>query len=148
MWIAVTWTVIVFGSGGAYYFFAYLPAQEQHQVELKKQELDMQERVEKAKLDQETQRELRAEKLQQDQQKKAQDDKNAQRYFLDTCLQASEQQYVVLWDRECATRGAAQDCQLPNSLSTDLNGYLKQLKDECFKRYPQDQGASGSSTAL
>jgi hypothetical protein len=103
-----------------------------------REELRMKERIEEAKLDLEKDRQMRREKLEQDARVKNAEDRKLNQVLLDNCLATAEKNYVIAWDRECHLRGLEADCRLPNSDAEAPNKYFYSLKDECFKRYPQD----------
>jgi hypothetical protein len=137
MWIAVTWSVMVFSLSGAFYFVVYLPVQERQRLDLAREEQAMRERIEQNKLDLEEERQVRRERLEDQYRRKDAEDKQTERYLLETCLQNSELTYVQLWDQECLSLKSAPDCRLPDGIADELNAHFGKLKDECFKRYPQ-----------
>lgn len=60
------------------------------------------------------------------------------RRMLEACLSDSFGTYREARANECSSRGLKDDCRLPVYVEDDLRDYLKELKDECFKRYPLD----------
>ena len=137
MWIVVTFSLMAATVSSGYYFAVYLPVAEASRRELIREQAALEERLEHARIDAEKERQLRWEDQQREQFESNRADKMNQGYQLDACLSGAEQDYVMLWDRECFARGLAQDCRLATDVSATLNGHLKDLKEECFRRFPQ-----------
>ena len=145
MTIVVSWAVVVASTAVGYYYLVFLPVQEKHRLELVQADQDMRERIERAKLDQEKALQEQRAQLEERLRQSKNDEKQLDRYLLELCLQNAEKNYVDLWDRECLTRGLTADCRLPTEASAGLEDYFKGIKDECFRRFPQDQGEAAGS---
>ena len=52
------------------------------------------------------------------------------------CLNNANDDYSWLWNNACKKRGLNNDCDLPSYIADDFNKSYKNLKDECFKKYP------------
>lgn len=53
------------------------------------------------------------------------------------CLKQSYTLYKEKWNSTCKLDSLKEDCTLPKYRSEDINTYHKDLKDECYQRYPQ-----------
>ncbi len=136
-WIIASFSLCVMAISLGYYFLVHLPVEARERLRVRQDEAAMQERLEGARLEAEQERQIRWEKSRQQLIERNASERELQAYQLDMCINDSEQTYVLLWDRECAVRGLGQDCRLDDAASETLNTHLKDLKDECFKRYPQ-----------
>lgn len=56
---------------------------------------------------------------------------------LNSCFNQAYDSYVDRWNSTCKLDGLKEKCSLPTSRSELINTYHKDLKDECFKKYPQ-----------
>lgn len=56
---------------------------------------------------------------------------------INVCLKQAYDMYKNKWNSNCELEGLEKDCKLPKYRSEDVNVYHKDLKDECYKRYPQ-----------
>ena len=59
--------------------------------------------------------------------------------MLDACLGDAYTSYINTWNENCKTAGINHKdsgCSLPISLADSHARYYKDLKEECFKRYP------------
>ena len=92
----------------AYYLVIFLPHKEQEKINLQKQ-----------------------------MQIETESKRNVDRTALNTCLDAVNNAGYENWNKYCETEGLKKDCNLPNYQSEKVNNYTKELKDECFKKYPQ-----------
>lgn len=55
-----------------------------------------------------------------------------------SCLNKVEGNYKDTWDKYCKSEGLASGCNLPTSLADSADNNRKQLRDECYKRYPSE----------
>lgn len=58
--------------------------------------------------------------------------------LLQECLKNAYEAYVESWDRDCKRLGKEKDCSLSPNLAEGWNKYHKEMKDDCFRKYPQD----------
>lgn len=58
-------------------------------------------------------------------------------YKISLCLQQAYDMYRNRWNSACKLDGKKDDCTLPTSRSEVIEAFHKDLKDECYKRYPQ-----------
>ena len=91
-----------------YYFVIFLPQKEQKKINLQKQ-----------------------------MQTETENKRNSDRVSLDSCLGNANNASYDNWNKYCEIEGLKKDCNLPNYQSEKINNYTKELKDECFKKYPQ-----------
>lgn len=54
-----------------------------------------------------------------------------------TCFNQAYSAYNDRWNDTCRLDGLKEKCNLPTYRSELINTYHKELKDECFKKYPQ-----------
>ncbi|MBR4003179.1 MAG: hypothetical protein IKI95_03815 [Clostridia bacterium] len=52
------------------------------------------------------------------------------------CLDSASDDYDRWWNSSCKARGLKKDCSLPSHQADSYNKAYKNLKDECFKKYP------------
>ena len=71
-------------------------------------------------------------------QKLEQEAKKTNQKTLEGCLQDVEARYNDFWNKMCKTQGLEDDCSLPTYKVDSAKEYLKNWKDECFKKYPQN----------
>ncbi len=91
-----------------YYFVIFLPQTEQEKINLQKQI-----------------------------QTETENKRNSDRVSLSSCLDAANNASHENWNKYCEIEGLKKDCNLPSYQSEKVNNYTKELKDECFKKYPQ-----------
>ena len=91
-----------------YYFVIFLPQREQEKINLQKQ--------------------LQAE---------AENKRKSDKVSLNSCLDAANNASYENWNKYCEIEGLKKDCNLPNDQSEKVNNHTKELKEECFKKYPQ-----------
>lgn len=54
------------------------------------------------------------------------------------CLQATEAANNTLWNSACAELGLGENCNLPSEIADPMDENLRYIRDECFKKYPQN----------
>lgn len=54
------------------------------------------------------------------------------------CLQDAEIRGSEFWDSECEGQGLKKDCRLPTYNADRVDSHIKDAKNECFKKYPQN----------
>jgi len=91
-----------------YYFVIYLPSQAQIRYELQQSEQAFKERM-----------------VRENQQN------------LETCVLNAEQLMRNNWNQQCKEKGLAENCSQSVEMVTLQDTRVKALKDECFKKYPQ-----------
>lgn len=80
---------------------------------------------EQMKADQlESQRELQKELLE------------SQRELLETCIEDAQRNYLANWNKICDFRGKKKECELRDYDLERADNYLKESKNECFRKYP------------
>lgn len=60
-----------------------------------------------------------------------------QKMLTDSCLKIVEQSYKDNWNKNCKSKNLEPNCNLPSTLAESIENNRKQLRDECYKRYPQ-----------
>jgi hypothetical protein len=55
--------------------------------------------------------------------------------MLDICLESSDKSYSSEWDAACKTVNLPDNCTLPGPKADTVNGYRREARAECFKRY-------------
>ncbi|MCK4592458.1 hypothetical protein KAT63_03425 [Candidatus Parcubacteria bacterium] len=113
----------------------YQKQQAQIQLNWEKQESELELKREK----QEAELKLREGQLLFEIEKKEKAEKKAEESManLDICLISADKNYTNYWNKECERLGKEIDCILPESITINAGNFRKQLKDECFKKYPQ-----------
>lgn len=71
-------------------------------------------------------------------QAEQQDKSRTNKILLNSCLDLARQQEQKFWASECEAKGLKDDCLLPQYNANRADSYEKELKDECFKKYPQN----------
>lgn len=103
----------------AYYCVIFLPQKEQNKLNFEREKWQ----------------------AEQDGKKKAAEDaaQNAtsNRLLLNLCLTSADETYSAQWEKECESRKLGKDCSLPTQIANDVGDYRKELKDDCYKNYPQ-----------
>lgn len=56
--------------------------------------------------------------------------------MINACLKKAYESYKAKWNSICKLDGLKEDCTLNTDRSEIINDYHKDLKDECYKRYP------------
>lgn len=72
------------------------------------------------------------EKIRQEKIKEAEENETLR----NACLNSASDDYDWWWNKECKRRGLKNDCSLPTYIADDFSKSYKNLKDECFKKYP------------
>ena len=72
------------------------------------------------------------EKIRQEKIKEAEENE----ILRNVCLDSASDDYDRWWNSSCKARGLKKDCSLPSHQSDSYNKAYKNLKDECFKKYP------------
>lgn len=106
--LSVIATFLLIGFSVFYYFVIFLPEKERGRVE-----------------------QVRQEGLNKEIQKREQETK------LDTCFNQAYEAYIARWNGICKIDGLEEKCKLPADRSEPTQIYYKELKDECFRKYPQ-----------
>ena len=57
---------------------------------------------------------------------------------LGVCIDKAEQKMQKNWDDNCKTKGLKEKCLQPLEIVTLQNTRLEELKNDCFKQYPQN----------
>lgn len=57
--------------------------------------------------------------------------------MINSCLEKAYEGYKARWNSTCKLEGLEKDCTLKTDRSEIINNHHKDLKDECYKRYPQ-----------
>lgn len=120
--IILIFSVLLVTSSVSYYFVIFLPEKEEAKLELQKDK-------------------FRLELLETEEAKKEREDNET---LLAICLRNAEADYNAMWNAQCERLGklglvewTQTSCFLPSETSDNLNDILKDLKDECFKKYSQ-----------
>ena len=105
-----------------YYLVIFLPQKEQTKLELEER--------------------LRAEvqKAEEARRQEEEEEKKLNKILLEACIESAYDTYIEDWNKNCRTSGInkrTDDCTLPLNLANSLNDIHKEMKDECFKKYPQ-----------
>lgn len=72
------------------------------------------------------------EKIRQEKIKEAEENETLR----NVCLDSASDDYDRWWNSSCKERGLKKDCSLPSHQADSYNKAYKNLKDECFKKYP------------
>lgn len=164
--IALSFLIVALSIG--YYFVIYIPQKDQEELNLQKQQYDLQQQQIQQQAD------LQKQKLQQ-----AQEQESNNKQDLNTCLDQASDSYNVEWRTDCRDRDLLPTgcdeadinlsltdfqkqykmsgenslnawlkytdqkinvctCELPMSVASAVNNDLQQAKDTCFKQYPQN----------
>lgn len=57
---------------------------------------------------------------------------------LEKCLNEAETSFAEFWNKLCKGQGLKDDCSLPTYNADSAKEYLKNWKEDCFKKYPQN----------
>ena len=60
------------------------------------------------------------------------------RVLLEKCLDNAHETYRSSWDSSCEKSGLKKGCSLPSDVAERWDRYHTELRDGCFRRYPQD----------
>jgi len=58
--------------------------------------------------------------------------------LLDTCIKDAGAVYGQAFKNECKERGLQDNCALPISIADLHKDFYKELRDECYQKYPQE----------
>lgn len=103
-----TLSFLIIALSVAYYLVVYTPQQERVKLETQKQN-----------------------------EKVAAEEKRQRKSDLDFCLILAGSSTSSFWDSECEGKGLGKDCLLPTYNADRVDTYEKNLKQDCFKKYPQ-----------
>ena len=77
-------------------------------------------------------------RLKEESIKQSQQQAEANKMLLNRCLVSAETRGSEFWDSECESQGLKKDCRLPTYNADRVDSHIKDNKNECFKRYPQN----------
>jgi hypothetical protein len=77
-------------------------------------------------------------RLKEESAKQLQQQVEANRVLLNNCLISAEVRGSNFWDSECEGKGLKEDCRLPTYNADRVDNHIKDDKNECFKKYPQN----------
>ena len=55
---------------------------------------------------------------------------------LEKCLSVVNSNYEKAWDYNCEKLSRNENCTLPLPVADSLDGYYREQKEDCFKKYP------------
>lgn len=109
-------SIILIALSISYYFVVFIPNKEKYRLELEKQ------------------------KIQAEQQKYTNGvkEKQSKIILLNKCLDDAHESLSKDWDAQCKVQGKQSECTLQSFVSDKLELRYKEIKEECFKKYPQN----------
>jgi len=134
----LVFSVLLMALSFVYYYTYFLPQKEsmrlkyEEEREIKQIELE----IKQIELEEQKQKQLQEQLEKEREEEKA--DKERREYLLEECLQQTYDAYKEFWDSECEILGKEKDCWLPSWNAERCDKYHKEMKDDCFKKYPPD----------
>jgi len=114
-----------------YYHVIFLPQKERARIELEQQ-------IEQAKIELQKQELLDGQRREIEAVEKIAEKERVDKLLLDICLSDAQSLYLNYWDRQCEIQERKSDCTLPHYIAEEVDGYHEELKDDCFRKYPQN----------
>jgi len=63
----------------------------------------------------------------------------SQRLLFELCLSTARERYTLDWNAACRALGEEKGCDLPSFLSDPIEKGYQNEKNDCFKKYPQEE---------
>lgn len=122
--LGILLVILLAGFSIFYYFVIFLPQKEEAKLELQKEASLREALIEQQKLD-----------LQQEEQENAKKELTTQRALLNYCLNTAEESGKNALEAVCPSGTCKEGTDI--SFFQTLDQYIKEMKAECYKKYPQ-----------
>jgi len=110
-----------------YYYVYFLPQKESIQLELEIKQIEL-----------EKQKQEQLERQLEEDRKEREKIRERNRYLLEECLKQAYDEHRESWDMECEGLGMKKGCRLPYLHAEREDKLYKELREDCFKKYPLD----------
>lgn len=132
----LVFSVLLVALSFVYYYTYFLPQKESMRLkyEEEKETKQLELEIKKIELEEQKQEQLQEQLEEERKEEKAIRERN--RYLLEQCLENAFEYYSNYWDKHCEELGKEKDCSLPSYYVERLDKLYKEMKDDCFKKYP------------
>lgn len=121
-----------------YYYVYFLPQKESMRLEYEEEKEIKKLELEIKQIELERQKQEQLEKQLEEDRRERERVRERREYLLEQCLEQAYDVYITGWNRDCEERGLEKECGLPTNLAERWDKIHREMKEDCFKKYPID----------